>query len=141
MSPDEQISGASNISIAKMVDEIPMADGRTKYKFLVQRRLIGSDDQEFTVWGVAAPLNDTSYDSHDDPSFWQRGGGRSFADTSCAIRPSFLVGNSYIVFFGSTPTKRSFEKIEAANGVVNLQHKWLIYIEEKLHSLDQKKRN
>lgn len=137
MSPDEQILRAPNISIAKAVSETATADGRTEYKFIVQRRLIGPDEMDFTVSGVAAPLNDTSYDSHEDPRFWQRGGGRLFADTSCAIRPSFVVGNSYIAFLGSTLTKRSFEKIEATNGVVNLKDKWLRYIEEKLHALKQ----
>jgi hypothetical protein len=132
MSPDEQIAGASNIAIAKAVSESATADGRIEYKFIVQRRLLGADEREFTVNGGKAALHDTSYDSHADPGFWHRGGGRSSADTACLISPVFSVGKSYIVFLDSTPTRRSFERIDVRDGIVDENDKWLLYIRKKL---------
>lgn len=132
MSPDEQISGASNITIAKAVSEEAIPGGSTVYKFVVQRQLLGPDPAEFTLIGGQTPLLDTSYDSHADPAFWKRGGGRSFANTACLISPGFQVGKSYIVFLDSTLTKRSFEQLDAPGGMVNENDEWLLYIKKKL---------
>ncbi len=138
MSANEQIILASDISVARVVSATPTIDGKTEYEFIVQRRIKGANKLFFAVTGSSAPQKDTSFNNHENPEFWQRGGGRLSIDTECVIHPNFIVGDSYIAFIGLPITKRSFEKIETPNGMINLQDKWLLYVETKLHGLTQK---
>jgi hypothetical protein len=128
MSPDEQIRRASGIAIATVVSAGPAAGGYT-YEFVVQRQLAGSAPPTFTVSGVDRASNETSYDRHADPRFWLPGGGRLSFDTACVFHPSFVVGNTYLAFFGETLTKRSFERIETPGGALDAEDKWLQYVE------------
>jgi hypothetical protein len=134
MSPEEELAGALNIAVATVVAETQAGTGKSSYTFAVQRRLLGPEVTTFTIEGRPAPINTTSYERHASPAFWQSGGGRSFGDTSCAIVPSFMVGDSYIVFLDSPVTRRSFEKIEAFDGIVDPDDRWLRYIEEHLRA-------
>jgi hypothetical protein len=48
------------------------------------------------------------------------------------MHPGFVVGNSYLVFLGSPPTWRSYEKIEMVDGRLNADDQWLVYVKQML---------
>lgn len=130
---DEQIAGATDVSVAEVISATPIEGRGVEYRFRVQQRLTGYDRAVFTVNGRAAGTDrDTSFDNHTDPAFWQRGGGRTMNVEDCRIYPSFVVGASYLVFLGSPVTWRSFEKIDTAPGAITSSDKWLAYVKAGL---------
>lgn len=136
MSVDEQIAEAPDVSVARVVDAVPLEDGDVEYRFIVQQRLAGPDRFTFMVKGRrrvdAGP--DTSYARHTAPSFWDHGGGRLEHDmgVDCRLHPSFAVGDSYLVFLGAPAVRRSFERIETVDGGIDRGDQWLMYVETAL---------
>jgi hypothetical protein len=136
MSVDEQIAEAPDVSVARVVDAVPLEDGNVEYRFIVQQRLAGPDRFTFKVTGRrrvdAGP--DTSYARHTVPSFWDHGGGRLEHDmgVDCQLHPSFAVGDSYLVFLGAPAVRRSFERIETVDGGIDHGDQWLLYVETAL---------
>jgi hypothetical protein len=49
-------------------------------------------------------------------------------DSDCVIHPSFVVGNTYLVFLDMPPTWRSFEKLDMFGSIVNHDDKWLAHV-------------
>lgn len=131
---DEQIYGASDITVAQVIAATPLGGNSVEYHFTVLQRLAGADQTSFEMTGFVPRSNaiDTSFDRHRAPAFWAHGGGRSMNDMDCVIHPTFVVGATYLVFRAMAPTWRSFEKIEAANGVVDEGDRWLAYVKAKL---------
>lgn len=153
MSVDEQIARASDVSVAWVINAVPLQNDFIEYHFVVQERLAGKGGNMFTVTGraqasrrnggsVATPTlhwpaaagigNETSVDNHTDPAFWKRGGGRVMNDTGCAIHPDFVVGGTYLVFLDTPWTRRSFEKIGVSHGVAGNGDQWLAYVKAGL---------
>lgn len=134
MSVELQVASATDVSVATVVDAIPLADGEVEYHFQVLERLAGFDRIGFTVVGRSGERygQDTTFDSHTDPAFWTRGGGRVMNDTDCVIYPGFIVGDSYLVFLGAPFTRRSFEKIDVINGKIDHGDRWLAYVKAAL---------
>jgi hypothetical protein len=135
---DEQIRGATDISVAK-VERASAAHGVATYEFVVKRRLAGLNQESFTLVGSdnVRLHKDTSFDHHQAAIFWKRGGGRLINGGDCLIHPTFVVGESYLVFRGQPLTWRSAEKIETVDGSFDQQDKWLQYVEAKLQALKQ----
>ena len=113
--------------------------GQIEYEFLVQKRILGTARESFTLSLHSTFLHqeEQSFDSHQSEAFWQRGGGRLSNDTACVIDPTFVVGHSYLAFVGQPFTKRSFERIDSTNGQLNFNDKWLQYVESKLRGRQQ----
>jgi hypothetical protein len=113
-----------------MLGATPLGDQSVEYRFLVLEQLAGEAQKVLTVMGGPAKSGDqdTSFHNHWDFTFWARGGGRTMNGADCVIRPSFVVGDSYLLFIGSTPTWRSYEKIETVDGHLNPDDKWLSYV-------------
>jgi hypothetical protein len=127
---DEQLGQATNVAVGQVIGVTPLGGQSAEYRFLVLEQLVGPPQKVFTVVGRAATLNDkdTSFDNHRDSAFWAHGGGRTMNEGDCVIHPSFVVGNSYLVFLGATPTWRSFEKLDMFDSIVNHDDKWLAYV-------------
>jgi hypothetical protein len=129
----EQVSRAANVALAQAIGATPMGDGVVEYRFLVLEQLAGPALKVVTVMGGAgSDSKDNSFDHHQDSAFWAHGGGRTMNGSDCVIRPAFAVGNSYLLFLGSAPTWRSFEKIEMSGGVPDQDDKWLAYVKARL---------
>jgi hypothetical protein len=132
--PDEQLVTAADVAVGQVISATPLGDYLVEYRFLTLEQLAGTAQKVFTVMGGPAGFNDkdTSFLDHADFRFWARGGGRTMNGSDCAIHPGFVVGNSYLVFLGSPPTWRSFEKIEMADGRLKDDDKWLVYVKQML---------
>lgn len=127
---DEQLGQATNVAVGQVIGATPL-DGRSvEYRFLVLDQLAGPPQKVFTVTGYAASPRDkdTSFHDHADFAFWARGGGRTMNDSDCIIHPSFVVGNTYLVFLDMPPTRRSFEKLDMFGSIVNHDDKWLAHV-------------
>lgn len=149
---DEQIRLAKDVALAQAVSATPLGGRDVEYRFRVLERLAGQERSVFTVVGqapesgelpywmmgrsVAPSTQDSSFDHHAAPAFWARGGGRTMNGGDCSIRPSFVIGGFYLVFLGSAPTWRSFEKIDFAYGKPNENDKWLAYVKNGLGRRD-----
>lgn len=148
ISVDEQIMAATDVSVAEVISATPVEGRDIEYRFRVRQRLAGADRGSFTVMGrsigkhwsdfttasssAAGGDQDTTFDHHTNPAFWKRGGGRVMNEGDCRIYPSFVVGATYLVFLGAPVTWRSFEKIEAVNGRITDDDKWLAYVKAGL---------
>lgn len=149
MGVDEQIALASDVSLAQVVAATPLEGNVVEYRFVVLQRLAGPERRTFTLRGRAAGTSgasaflaggpadagereNTSFERHTAPPFWQRGGGRTMNGADCAIQPAFALGDSYLVFQGSPWTWRSFERIEAVDGAVDEGDRWLAYVKAGL---------
>ena len=135
---DEQIAGAVNIAVVQVLGATPTGDGRLNYEFLVQKRLAGMDRRSFALMEaepVRGLAQESSFDNHEDPAFWARGGGRLMNYMDCQLYPAYVVGNSYLLFWGSPQTRRSAEKIETVGMSFNRRDKWLLYVEAALEKL------
>jgi hypothetical protein len=134
---DELIGSSTDVSVAKVVRAIPRDYGVTTYEFVVKRRLAGWNQESFTMIGAddVRMHKDTSFDHHQAAAFWERGGGRLINGADCAIHPTFVVGENYLVFRDRPLTWRSAEKIETVDEQLDLQDKWLRYVEAKLRGV------
>jgi hypothetical protein len=72
---------------------------------------------------------DETFQHHHDDSFWTTRGGRVLNDSSCMIRPDFIVGATYLVFLDTPYTRKSFERIVRTDGGDEFKDKWLSYVE------------
>jgi hypothetical protein len=131
---DAQIAAAVDVSVAQVVDAVPLAFGDVEYRFIVRERLAGVDIAGFTVLGGAPTSDgkDTAAARHTDPSFWARGGGRVWNGPDCRMHPHFSVGALYLVFRDAPATWRSFERIETVNGGIDHTDRWLEYVQAHL---------
>ena len=131
---DEQLGQAMDVAVGQVIGATPLGDQQVEYRFLVLEQLAGPAQKVFTVMGGPAERSDkdSTFDHHRDVAFWARGGGRTMNGSDCVIRPGFVVGNSYLVFLGSTPTWRSFEKIDMIVGIADPDDKWLAYVKARL---------
>ena len=131
---DEQLGQAMDVAVGQVIGATPLGDQQVEYRFLVLEQLAGPAQKVFTVMGGPAERSDkdSTFDHHRDVAFWARGGGRTMNGSDCVIRPGFVVGNSYLVFLGSTPTWRSFEKIDMIDGIADPDDKWLAYVKARL---------
>ena len=132
----DQVAQASDVALAQVIGATPLGGDAVEYQFLVLDQLAGPARKVFTLNGRAATSydQDTTFDDHAAFAFWARGGGRTMNGTDCVIHPSFVVGSTYLVFLGPSPTWRSFEKIDMAGGAVNPDDKWLAYVKDALAS-------
>jgi hypothetical protein len=132
--PEEQLRLATNVAVGQVIGATPLSDYQVEYRFLTLEQLAGPELKVFTVMGGPAERdgNDSTYNDHSDFVFWARGGGRTMNGSDCVIRPGFVIGNSYLVFLGTVPSWRSFEKIEMVDGRVNADDKWLVYVKQML---------
>ncbi len=130
---DEQIGQATNVALGQVIGATPMGD-QVEYRFLVLEQLAGPPQKVLTVMGGPAYRDgqDATFHDHADFAFWARGGGRTMNGSDCVIHPGFDVGATYLVFAGSTPTRRSFEKIGMVDGIVNPGDKWLAHVRTRL---------
>jgi hypothetical protein len=130
---DEQVAQASNVALAQVIGATPMGDYQVEYRLLVLEQLAGPTQKVITVMGgPASSARDTTFHSHQDFAFWAHGGGRTMNGADCVVRPGFTVGNSYLVFLGSTSTRRSFEQIGMVDGHLDADDKWLAYVKAHL---------
>lgn len=130
----EQVAAATDVAVAQVIGATPLDAYEVEYRFLVLDQLAGVDRKVFSVTGRAAPPQDQdgSFDRHRDFAFWAHGGGRVVNGVDCVIHPSFVVGNSYLVFLGARPTRRSFEQLDTVDGIVNPDDEWLAYVKARL---------
>jgi hypothetical protein len=131
---EDQVRQPADVMLGQVIGATPLGGDAVEYSFLVMDQMRGLPRKVFTMMGRAAsPYDqDTSYDRHRDFAFWAQGGGRSMNDTDCVIHPSFVVGNSYLVFLGAAPTWRSFEKIDMVDGHPDPDDQWLAYVKTAL---------
>jgi len=131
---EDQVRQPADVMVGQVIGATPLGGDTVEYSFLVLDQLRGLPRKVFTVLGRAvSPYDqDTSYDRHQDFAFWARNGGRVMNEADCAIHPSFVVGNSYLVFLGATPTWRSFEKIDMVDGHPDPDDQWLAYVKSAL---------
>lgn len=131
---DEQLMQARDVTVATVVSATSSGGSAVEYRFVVQQRLAGPQQGSFTLMGGTPSGNhkDTSFDHHTAPVFWKHGGGRTINESDCIIAPSFVLGESYLVFQGSPATWRSFEKIETVDGKVDENDQWLAYVKARL---------
>lgn len=130
----DQVAQASEVALAQVIGATPLGGDAVEYQFLVLDQLAGPARKVFTLNGRATGAydQDSTFDDHAAFAFWARGGGRTMNGADCVIRPSFVVGGSYLVFLGSAPTWRSYEKIDMDGGAVNPNDKWLAYVKDAL---------
>jgi hypothetical protein len=131
VNPDVQIALVNDIVLAKVISATPQYGngGMVDYQFLVLKRLIGPDEQFFSMSGHApGSSRDTTFANHQDEAFWQRGGGRVMNDSDCVIRPGFVAGKTYLIFRNGPVTWRSFEEIETADGRAADEDRWFAYV-------------
>lgn len=131
---EDQVRQPADVMVAQAIGATPLGGDAVEYNFLVLDQMRGLPRKVFTVLGRAAsPYDqDSSYDRHQDFAFWARNGGRVTSGTDCAIHPSFVVGNSYLMFLGDAPTLRSFEKIDMVDGHPDPDDQWLAYVKTAL---------
>lgn len=130
----EQVAAAKDVAVAQVIGATPLDAYEVEYRFLVLDQLAGPNRKVFTVTGYAVSPDDkgSSFDRHRDFAFWARGGGRVMNGADCVIHPSFVVGNSYLVFLGAQPTRRSFEQLDTVDGTVDPGDQWLAYVKARL---------
>lgn len=131
---DEQLMQAKDVTVATVVSATSFGGAAVEYRFVVRQRLAGAEQASFTLMGStpSGKHQDSSFDRHMAPVFWQHGGGRTINESDCVISPSFVLGESYLVFQGSPATWRSFEKIETVDGNVDEKDQWLAYVKNRL---------
>jgi hypothetical protein len=131
---EDEVRQPADVMVGQVVGATPLGGDAVEYSFLVLDQMRGLPRKVFTVLGRAvSPYDqDTSYDRHRDFAFWARYGGRSMHAMDCVIHPGFVVGNSYLVFLGAAPTRRSFEKIDMVDGHPDAGDKWLAYVKTAL---------
>jgi hypothetical protein len=132
--PAEQLAAATDVAVGQVIGATPLSDYLVEYRFVVLEQLAGPAQKVFTVTGgpVGGADKESTFHDHRDFAFWARGGGRATNGTDCVVDPSFVVGNSYLVFPGPAPTWRSFEKIEMVDGRPNPDDRWLAYVRQTL---------
>jgi hypothetical protein len=129
--PDEQLAEAHDIVLATVVGWTPVSGGETPIAFTVVKRLAGFPTGEFVITGTLE--NEERRIDHADPAFWRRGGGRTRNGADCVIRPTFVMGGTYLVFRDGPVTWRSYERIGVdVFGRPDPSDKWLAYVSEKL---------
>lgn len=131
---EDQVRQPADVMLGQVIGATPLGGDTVEYSFLVLDQMRGLPRKVFTVLGRAlSPYDqDTSYDRHQDFAFWVQGGGRAVNGADCAIHPSFVLGDSYLVFLGAAPTRRSFEKIDMVDGHPDPDDKWLAYVKSAL---------
>jgi hypothetical protein len=131
---EDQIRQPADVMVGQVIGATPLGGDAVEYNFLVLDQMRGLPRKVFTVLGRAlSPYDqDITYDRHQDFAFWVRGGGRAVNGADCAIHPSFVLGNSYLVFLGAAPTWRSFEKIDMVDGHPDPDDQWLAYVKTAL---------
>jgi hypothetical protein len=131
---DQQIGLAADVAVGQVISATPLDGQNVAYRFLLLDRLAGQPGKVFTVMGQsgAPDAEETTFNDHADFSFWARGGGRVMNGADCVIHPHFVIGSSYLVFSGSPATRRSFEKIDLADGAVHPDDRWLAYVKQQL---------
>lgn len=136
MSIDDQLAGARDVSLAKVVQATDMGLGQVKFEFVVLKRLAGPYRDRFTIIGGGWPVEQGTVYSrdHSDARFWEHGGGRMGSDENfCSITPRFDVGQAYLVFYDRPYTRRSFERIELEpGGAPRPDDRWFNFVEDKL---------
>jgi hypothetical protein len=128
----EQVERATDVAVGQVIAATPLGGQDVEYRFLVLEQVAGAPRKVFTVMGRAATgkEQDSAFDHHRAFAFWARGGGRTMNGSDCAIHPSFVVGNSYLVFLDSAPTWRSFEQIDMTAGRIDPDDRWLAYVKQ-----------
>jgi hypothetical protein len=136
ISADRHLAQARDVSVARVASATALGDGTFRFDFEVVKRLTGPDHQTFSVRGVesSVPVDVAPAGDHSDRRFLQSGGGRLHNDPDCIIRPSFVVGKSYLAFLGQPVTHLSFEEIPLVDGQPDPTDFWLRYVEFRLHS-------
>jgi len=138
VSPERQVAFARDVAVARVISAQPIGDDTFEYRFVVLKRLAGSDTQSFTLQGIAPDSRFASQPGdradHDGLKFWARGGGRVMNDPSCTLRPWFALGESYLVILDQPYTRRSFEHIATIDGQFDANDKWLSYVEARLNA-------
>ncbi len=131
---DEQLMQARDVTVATVVGATSFGGSAVEYRFVVRQRLAGADQASFTLMGLTASGNhkDSSFEHHTAPAFWKHGGGRTINESDCVVSPSFVLGESYLVFQNSPVTWRSFEKIETIDGNIDENDQWLMYVKTRL---------
>ncbi len=131
---DQQLALATNVAVGQVISATPMDGQNVEYRFLLLEQLAGQPGKVFTVMGRhgAPGEKETTFNDHAEFAFWARGGGRVMNGADCIIGPNFVIGSSYLVFLGTPSTRRSFEKIDMVNGIVNPDDQWLAYVKQQL---------
>lgn len=131
---EEQVRLATKVAVAQAIGVTPLSDYEAEYRFLVLEQLAGPAQKVVTVMGRApGPYDkDGSFDHHRDFAFWARGGGRTMNGSDCVVHPSFVVGNSYLLFLDTPATWRSFEQIDMVDGRADPEDQWLAYARQRL---------
>lgn len=135
---DEQIAQAKDVSVATVVKASALGNGIVQYDFIVRKRLLGPEEQAFTLLGMPARASERPSLSpdHSDDGFWKNGGGRLMNIGDCRIYPRFELGESYLVFHKQTTTRRTLEHIATVGGELLASDQWLMYVEAKLNRQD-----
>ncbi|MGV7210805.1 hypothetical protein ACLB1G_23475 [Oxalobacteraceae bacterium A2-2] len=131
---DQQLRQAVDVSLARVVRVSPLVEGGVEYEFEVARRYAGWERSRFVIRDAGGMGRDgeSSYQRHQDPAFWRRGGGRTMNGPDCVIHPTFTFGNYYLVFLGQPAVWRSFERVETVDGQPDLDDQWLQYVSARL---------
>ena len=133
--PDELISRTKNIVLAKVVRaDAGSSPWRVLYTLKTERTYKGNPPRAFQILGkrLLGPVSIETFDDHRDPAFWTKYGGRESHDTSCAIRPAFIVGATYLVFIDSPYHNKSFEEIYYTGDDHSEKDRWLDYVESTI---------
>lgn len=131
---DQQIGSATNVAVGQIISATPMDGHNVEYLFLSLEQLAGQPGKVFSIIGRPGTVidEDTTFNDHADFTFWAGGGGRVMNGSDCIIHPDFVIGSTYLVFLGNPITRRSFEKINMVNGIVNWKDRWLMYVKQQL---------
>jgi len=132
--PDELIARTQDIVLAKVVRADAASNGwNVLYTFKTIRQIKGENRSPFQILGRPATgeMVNWTFNEHFDPSFWEHRSGRTFHDTSCKIRPGFVVGGEYLVFLDQPYHTKSFEMILMTEGTSDTRDKWLQYVEQR----------
>lgn len=133
--PDELISRTKNIVLAKVVRaDAGSSRWHVLYTLKTERTYKGNPPRAFQLLGgrLLGPSSIERFDEHRDPAFWTKYGGREFHDTSCAIRPTFIVGATYLIFLDAPYHNKSFEEIYFTGDDRSEKDRWLHYVESRI---------
>lgn len=95
-------------------ERLELLKGRTPLHFTIPNGFILSQVMDVNEFGGGS--YETDFDRHRDPRFWKKKWARQWNEPDCALRPTFTVGNTYLLFLG-TPHWQGYERIETNDDV------------------------
>ena len=127
---NELIASAHTIVLAKATGAVTPRSFETVYTLETINNVSGEAVSRFEITGYSRGrrnkgLAEWNFNDHTAKVFWEDDwAGRVFNSTDCKLHPSFAVGGIYLVFLGTVPHVKGFERIHDPS-----KDQWLKYVQ------------